>query len=200
MKFELPKLPYDYDSLEPHIDSETMHIHHDKHHKGYVDKLNKALENHSELKDKTAKELIKDPEKLPSDSKTAIMNNGGGHVNHTFFWKILKKDVEFKGDIADKIKEEFGSFDNFKEKFSEKAESLFGSGWTWLVLDKDKLKIINTSGHENPISKGLGPLLVLDVWEHAYYLKYQNKRKEFIDAFFNIINWEEVEKNYGAKS
>ena len=189
---KLSNLEYEYDALEPYIDEKTMRIHHDKHHQGYVDKLNSALEKYPELKEKNAEELIKNLNNVPDDIRTAVINNGGGHINHSFFWAILKKNIEFDGKIAEEIKKEFESFENFKEKFTNSAVNLFGSGWTWLVLDDKKLEIINTQGHDSPLSDGKIPLLVLDIWEHSYYLKYQNKRAEYIEAFFNIINWDKV--------
>ena len=171
----LPILGYEYDSLESFIDKKTMKIHHTKHHQTYVDKLNKALEEYPELQNKPVEELLKNPEKIPEEITNAVINNGGGHANHSFFWKVLKKEVEIKGEISDAINSSFGDFDNFKKKLTEAALGLFGSGWTWLVLDKGKLEIINTANQISLLTEGKIPLLNLDLWEHAYYLKYQNK-------------------------
>lgn len=196
MPHELPELGYEYDSLEPFIDARTMEIHHTKHHQGYVDKLNKALEA-TGLEDKPVKDLLKDINNLPQDKKQAIINNGGGHANHSFFWKILKKDVEPKGEAVEAINKKFGNFDEFKEKFKEASVTLFGSGWCWLVLnEKKELEILQTKNQGSPLSENKIPVLGLDVWEHAYYLKYQNKRPEYVDAFFNVINWEQVNENF----
>ncbi len=196
MKYELMKLTFSYDALEPFIDAKTMEVHYSKHHQGYVNKLNKALEGHEELQKKSPEELVSALNSLPNEIRTAVKNNGGGVANHNFFWTILKKDIEFKGEIAEKIKEKFGSYENFKKKFSDSAGTLFGSGWTWLVLNKGELEIIQTPNQESPLTAGMFPLLVLDVWEHAYYLKYQNKRPEYIEAFFNVINWNKVNEHY----
>ncbi len=196
MKHELPKLEFEYNALEPFIDAKTMEIHHSKHHQGYVNKLNKALENHSELQEKTLKELIVEVNVLPEKIRTAVKNNGGGVINHNFFWTILKKDVEFKGEIAEAITEKFGSFEKFKEEFSSAAATLFGSGWVWLVLNNGELEIMQTKNQDSPLTEGKIPLLVLDVWEHSYYLKYQNKRPDYIKAFFSVINWEKVNENF----
>ena len=191
MEFE--KLDYEYDALEPYIDKETMKIHYEKHHRGYFEKLQKALEKSDE---KDVLKLLKNTNLIPENIKKSIINNGGGHINHTFFWKLLKKNVEPTEEIITKINDEFESLDNFKEEFKKTALQRFGSGWTWLVLDdENKLKIISTKNQDNPISQNLKPILGLDVWEHAYYLKYQNKRADYIDAFFNIINWKQVENN-----
>jgi Fe-Mn family superoxide dismutase len=195
MKHELPDLGYSYDALEPYIDKETMEIHHTKHHQGYVNKLNTALEGHQDLQEKSALELLKDLDSVPSDIRTAVQNNGGGHVNHSFFWPLLKKDVEMPNELKEEIESSFGSVDSFKKEFSEKAAKVFGSGWAWVVKDSTKLKIMTTPNQDCPISNGMMPVLGLDVWEHAYYLKYQNKRADYIDAFFNVINWEKVHEN-----
>ncbi|HLC87347.1 MAG TPA: superoxide dismutase [Candidatus Nanoarchaeia archaeon] len=193
MPYTLPKMPYAYNSLEPEIDEKTMIIHHTKHHQTYIDKLNKALEKYPELQEKPVEELIKNIENISEEIKTAVQNNGGGHLNHTFFWSVLKKGTSPAGkEILAEINKKFRNFENFKQEFSEKAANLFGSGWTWLVLKNNQLEIMNTSGHENPVQKGAVPLLVIDVWEHAYYLKYQNRRVEYIGNFFNIINWNKV--------
>ncbi|RMF54447.1 superoxide dismutase [Candidatus Woesearchaeota archaeon] len=189
---ELPKLGYEYDALEPYIDARTMEIHHSKHHKAYVDKYNAAIKGHSDLEEKDAEEVIANLNDVPEEIRTAVRNNGGGVVNHSFFWKILKKDVEPKGEIIEAIKEEFGSFEKFKDEFSNAAATLFGSGWAWLVLDNGKLKVITTKNQDSPLTIGKIPLIALDVWEHAYYLKYQNRRPEYIEAFFSVINWDVV--------
>ena len=196
MTYELPELPYNYDALEPYIDEETMKIHHDKHHKGYTDKLNAALEWHSDLQEKSAEDLVSDLNSIPEEIRGAVQNNGGGYVNHSFFWPILKKDVEFSGEVANAIKEKFGSFDKFKEQFSNAAATRFGSGWAWLVLSNGELEITSTGNQDSPLSEGMTPILGLDVWEHAYYLKYQNRRPEYIEAFFNVINWEKANEHF----
>lgn len=197
MVFELPKLDYEYNSLEPFIDERTMIIHHTKHHQAYVDKLNKAIEGYPELFDKTVDELLRNLEDIPQDIKQAVINNGGGHSNHSFFWKLLKKNTSPHGEIGEAIDERFGDFDTFKEEFRSAAASLFGSGWAWLVMnEKGELEIIQTKNQDSPLSIGKIPLIGIDVWEHAYYLKYQNRRLEYIDAFFNVINWDFVEEIY----
>ena len=193
---KLPDLEYEYAALEPYIDEKTMRIHHDKHHQGYVDKLNAALEKYPELKEKSVKELIKDLNSVPEDIRTAVRNNGGGHINHSFFWSILKKNIEFDGKIAKEIEKQFGSFEKFKEEFTNKALTLFGSGWTWLVLDGKKLEIINTQGHDSPLMEGKIPLLVLDVWEHSYYILYMWNRAEYIKNWWNVVNWDKVNELY----
>lgn len=198
MAHELPDLPYAYDALEPYIDEETMKIHHDKHHAGYVKKLNAAVEE-TEFAQKDVLELLKEVNGLPDSVREAVRNNGGGHANHTLFWEILKKDVKLDGDLKEAIDETFGSFEAFKETFSQAAATVFGSGWAWLVVTKDKkLEIVKTKNQENPITDGNTPILGVDVWEHAYYLKYQNKRPDYIEAFFYVINWDKVTENYKA--
>jgi len=197
MTFTLPSLPYAYDSLEPYIDEQTMKIHHTKHHQAYIDKLNIALENAPQLQKKSAEDLVKELNKLPDTVKTAVRNHGGGHVNHSFFWKILAKDVEPKAEILEAINENFGSIDKFKEQFKEACLTLFGSGWVWLAVNKTgELEIIKSPNQDNPMSDGKIPVLGVDVWEHAYYLKYQNKRADYIEAFFNVIDWEKVNEFY----
>ncbi len=186
------KLEYDYGALEPYIDEETMKIHHDKHYHAYYDNFMKAITG-TELEEKDVKEILSDLDSIPEEIKTAVVNNGGGYFNHRFFWTILKKDVPFEGEIAEAIKEKF---DNFEEEFSNAATTQFGSGWAWLVLDDGELKIIKTSNQESPISKGMIPLLTIDVWEHAYYLKYQNKRPDYVKNFLNVINWKKVNEYY----
>lgn len=193
MKFELPKLEYEYNSLEPYIDEETMKVHHDKHHQAYTDKFNAALAKHPELDFKTADEIMKNLENLPEDIRTAVRNNGGGFVNHNFFWKILKKDVPIEGKIKEEIEKEFSSFEKFKEDFANASVGLFGSGWVWLVLENGKLKIVPTQNQNLP--EGV-PLLAIDLWEHSYYLKYQNRRAEYVENFFKVINWEKVNENF----
>ncbi len=197
MPFTLPSLPYAYNALEPYIDEQTMRIHHTKHHQAYIDKLNAALENSPQLLKKTAEDLIKNLNKLPDTVKTAVRNHGGGHVNHSFFWKILRKEVEPKGEILEAINDRFGSFDKFKEQFKEACLTLFGSGWVWLVVNKTKeLEIIKSPNQDNPMSDGKQPILGIDLWEHAFYLKYQNKKADYVNAFFNVINWEKVNEFY----
>ncbi|MDX9893009.1 MAG: superoxide dismutase [Patescibacteria group bacterium] len=197
MSLTIPSLPYAYNALEPYIDEETMRIHHDKHHQAYFDKFQAALADHNDLKSKSAEELLADLTSVPEDIKTAIQNNGGGHANHSLFWKILKKDVKPSGEVKTAIEEQWGSLDKFQEEFTQAALTQFGSGWAWLVVDQNKkLAITKTANQNSPLSTGQTPILNLDVWEHAYYLKYQNRRAEYIENFFQIINWEEVNNNY----
>jgi Fe-Mn family superoxide dismutase len=197
MAYTLPKLPFAYDALEPYIDARTMEIHYTKHHQGYVNNVNAALEKYPEWHNKPIEEVMADLKNVPEAVRTAVRNNGGGHVNHTFFWQILKKGVAFKGEVADAIKTKFGSLEEFKEKFSKAAATRFGSGWAWLVVnDGGELEIMSTANQDTPLSEGKTPILGLDVWEHAYYLKYQNRRPEYIEAFFNVINWEKVNQNF----
>ncbi len=199
MIHKLPELGYAYDALEPFIDAKTMEIHITKHHQAYVNKFNTALEGNADLQSKTAEELLKDLNAVPEAIRTAVRNNGGGHVNHSMFWKLLKKDAGQPSEkLAGAINSAFGSFDEFKKKFIDAANTRFGSGWAWLVVNKGKLEITSTANQDNPISEGKTPILCLDVWEHAYYLKYQNKRPDYSEAFFNVINWPEVEKNFKA--
>ena len=192
MTHTVPDLPYAFDALEPHIDQQTMQIHHDKHHAAYVAKLNAALEGHADLTGKSAEELISDLNAIPEAIRGAVRNHGGGHANHSLFWSILKKDVPCEGEIADAINAKWGSLDKFKEEFAGKAAIVFGSGWAWLVVANGELEIMTTPNQDSPLSVGKTPLLGLDVWEHAYYLKYQNKRPGYIDAFWNVVNWEQV--------
>jgi len=199
MAFELPKLSYPYDALEPYIDATTMEIHHTKHHGGYVKKLNAALEKYPEWASKSIEDILKDLDNIPSDIRTAVRNNGGGHYNHSIFWTIMGPNGGGKpsGKLAENTNKTFGSFDKFKEEFSNAAATRFGSGWAWLVLDNSgHLSILSTPNQDNPITYSLKPVLGLDVWEHAYYLKYQNRRPEYIQAWWNIVNWEEVNKRY----
>ena len=200
MAYTLPELPYAYDALAPHIDEETMRIHHDKHHAAYVTKVNAALENHPELAQLSINELMQKLDSVPEDIKTAVQNNGGGHANHSLFWEILSPNGGGKpsGELAAAIDETFGSFDEFKEKFSATGAGRFGSGWAWLVVTDGKLEVIDTLNQDSPLSLGKTPILGLDIWEHAYYLNYQNKRPEYISAFWNVVNWDEVAKRYKA--
>ncbi len=202
MLHQLPELNFSYDALEPFIDAQTMEIHHTKHHAGYVNNLNKALEKHSALQDKSLEELIASINSLPEDIRTAVRNNGGGHWNHAFFWSLLKKNENGQpvGELADAINQTFGSFDQFKEQFIKAGMTRFGSGWAWLVVANNQLVIGSTPNQDNPLMdisdfKGT-PILGVDVWEHAYYLKYQNRRNEYLNNFFNVINWEKVLENF----
>ena len=196
MAYKLPDLPYDNNALEPYIDATTMGIHHGKHHQAYVNNLNAALEGHPDLQEKTALELIMDLDALPEEIRTAVRNNGGGHVNHSLFWTIMdsKGGGEPSGSLAEKINESFGSFEEFKSAFSKAALTRFGSGWAWLCVDgTGKLVVTSTANQDNPISGGeMMPILGLDVWEHAYYLKYQNRRPDYISEWFNVVNWDRV--------
>jgi len=201
MAHELPPLSYPYDALEPHIDARTMEIHHTKHHQTYVNNLNAALEKHPELQKKSVEDLLKDLDAVPEGIRAAVRNNGGGHGNHTMFWHLMspKGGGEPKGELANIINSTFGSVSNFKDEFTKAALGRFGSGWAWLNLDTGgKALISSTPNQDNPISEGLKPILGLDVWEHAYYLKYQNRRADYIAAWWNIVNWEQVAKNYAA--
>lgn len=198
MAFELPALPYAYDALEPVIDADTMRFHHDKHHATYVANLNKALEAHPELFERSVEFLIAHLNHLPEDIKGAVRNNGGGTYNHTLFWEMMAPEGQtaFAGPVADKIKETFGSYEEFKKQFAAAAAGRFGSGWAWLVADGDRLEILSTANQDNPLTEGKRPLLCLDVWEHAYYLKYQNRRVDYINEWFRIINWDFVNEQY----
>ena len=198
MKHSLPALPYAYDALEPFFDAKTMEIHHTKHHQTYVDKLNAALEGHENLQKLGVEDLLKDLNAVPENIRTAVRNHGGGHANHSFWWPILRKEVNYSGDIASAINSKFGGYDEFKEKFSTAAALLFGSGWTWLVWSNGELEIMTTPNQDSPLSQGKTPILGIDVWEHAYYLKYQNRRPDYIAAFFNVINWEQVDEYFKA--
>ena len=198
MKHELPKLKYEYNALEPHIDEMTMNIHHSKHHAAYVNNLNSALEKYPELQEKSIEELLTSLELIPEEIRTIVRNNGGGHFNHSLFWNILgrNKGGEPKGILLDKINEAFESFENFKNEFNKAAATRFGSGWAWLVADKEgKLKVLSTANQDTPLSEGFKPILGLDVWEHAYYLKYQNRRPDYISAWWNVIDWDIVSQN-----
>ena len=200
MPHELPQLPYNYNALEPFIDEKTMRIHHGKHHQGYVNKLNKALEGHPELQGKSVQELLKNLSSLPADVQKGVRNAGGGHANHSLFWPTLKKGGSGMPSqkLLDAMTGAFGSPEKCKEEFETKAKTLFGSGWCWLVVADGKLEIMTTPNQDSPLSVGKTPILGLDVWEHAYYISYQNRRAEYVEAFSNNINWEQVEKNYDA--
>ncbi|MCM3237014.1 superoxide dismutase SodA [Heyndrickxia oleronia] len=200
MAFELPQLPYAYDALEPHIDKETMNIHHTKHHNTYVTNLNAALEGNDELLNKSVEEVIANLDAVPEAKRTAVRNNGGGHANHSLFWKLLSPNGggEPTGELAEAINKKFGSLDKFKEEFAAAAAGRFGSGWAWLVVNNGELEVTSTPNQDNPIMEGKTPILGLDVWEHAYYLNYQNRRPDYIKAFWNVVNWDEVAKLYSA--
>jgi Fe-Mn family superoxide dismutase len=198
--FTLPELGYELNALEPHIDAKTMEIHHDKHHAAYVAKLNEAIEKHPELNDKTIEQLLTDANNLPDDIKTAVINNGGGHHNHSLFWETMKPGgaKEPTGKIAELINSNFGSFDEFKTRFADAGVTRFGSGWAWLVRSGDQCGIYSTANQDSPLMEGKVPILGLDVWEHAYYLKYQNKRPDYIKAWWNVVNWTVVEARLSA--
>lgn len=199
MAFEVPPLPYAYDALEPHIDAQTMTLHHDKHHQAYVDKLNGAVEG-TEWAAKSIEEIIANLGSLPADKQAAVRNNGGGHLNHTMFWESMSPDGGGapSGDLAKAIDDAFGSFDAFKEQFEAAGVGQFGSGWAWLVVDGGKLAVTSTPNQDNPITDGKTPLLGNDVWEHAYYLKYQNRRPEYLKAWWNTVDWGKVAERYAA--
>ncbi|CAN5633474.1 superoxide dismutase [soil metagenome] len=200
MPHSLPPLPYDFAALEPHIDAKTMEIHHGKHHQAYVTKLNEALEKAPDLANKPLDELMRSMDKAPDAVKAAIRNNGGGHWNHSFFWQLMGANAggEPSGKLADAIKSSFGDFAKFKEQFAAAGVGRFGSGWAWLIRDGDKLAITSTPNQDNPLMEGKHAILGLDVWEHAYYLKYQNKRPDYITAWWNVVNWDAVAKNFGS--
>ena len=203
MKYTLPKLGFETATLEPWMDAKTVEVHYGKHHQTYCDKFNEAVEKHSELAEKSAEEIIANLNAVPEDIRTAVRNFGGGFVNHNFFWSILAPmGQQCSGKILEGINKEFGSFDKFKEAFSAQALKVFGSGWTWLVLNpkSKKLEIVNTSNQDSPLSQGMIPILTIDLWEHAYYLKYMNKRADFVAGFWNIINWKKVEEIYASVS
>ncbi|MBX5470792.1 MAG: superoxide dismutase [Thermoleophilaceae bacterium] len=199
MAYEVPDLPYDYAALEPHIDAQTMQIHHDKHHQAYVDKANAALEG-TEWADRPVDDVLRNLDKLPDDKRTAVRNNAGGHSNHSFFWQIMSPDGGGRpeGELAQAIESTFGSFDAFKQQFTDAGVNRFGSGWAWLVWDGSGLAVTSTANQDSPISDGQVPLLGVDVWEHAYYLKYQNRRPEYLEAFWNVVNWPEVARRLEA--
>jgi len=200
--FTLPDLPYDYKALEPYIDTETMHFHHDKHHAAYVASLNDALANYDEFLSLKIEEILKDLSKVPEDIRSKVRNTGGGHANHSFFWTIMGPSSagnlggQPQGKILEAIKRTFSDFPSFQEKFFQTAMGRFGSGWVWLVVNKGGLEISDTPNQDTPLSEGKIPLLAIDVWEHAYYLHYQNRRADYIKAWWNVVNWDEVQKNY----
>ncbi|MGY3765860.1 superoxide dismutase [Vagococcus vulneris] len=200
MTYKLPELPYAYDALEPYIDELTMKLHHDKHHNTYVTNLNAAIEKHPELGEKSIDELVADLNNVPEDIRTAVRNNGGGHANHSFFWEVMAPNAggEPTGAIKGAIESAFGNYDTFKKEFKAAALSRFGSGWAWLVDNNGQLEIVSTANQDSPLTDGKTPLIGIDVWEHAYYKKYSNVRPDYVDAFFNVINWEQVNKNYAA--
>jgi Fe-Mn family superoxide dismutase len=203
MAYELPPLPYAYDSLEPFIDGQTMTLHHDKHHATYIANLNAAIEKHPELGSKSAEDLIRDLNAVPEDIRTAVRNNGGGHANHSMFWTIMgpEKGGEPKGGLGDEIRKTFGDYEAFKKAFVDAGLKQFGSGWAWLVRAKDgKLSVISTANQDNPLSNGLTPIMGNDVWEHAYYLKYQNRRADYLNAWWNVVNWEAISRRFEAAS
>ena len=199
MAHELPALPYAYDALEPHIDATTMEIHHGKHHAAYVNNLNKALEGHPDLQQRTLTELLTDLSGVPEAIRGAVRNNGGGHFNHSLFWKVMQKGGggEPSGELADAIRASFGSFDELKSQMSQAAVTRFGSGWSWLYVRDGKLGVVSAPNQDSPVMDGGKPILGLDVWEHAYYLKYQNRRPDYVQAWRNVINWRAVAESYG---
>ena len=199
-KYTLPDLPYDYKALEPHIDAKTMEIHHTKHHQTYIDKLNAALEGHDDLYTENVDDLLRNFSNVPSDIQGAVKNHGGGHSNHSLFWTVMGPDGggDPSGDLAAAIDESFGSFKQFQEKFTDAAVAQFGSGWAWLVVDGGKLAVTNLPNQDSPLIDGKTPILGLDVWEHAYYLNYQNKRPDYIQAWWNTVNWDAVAERYGS--
>ena len=199
MAYSVPDLPYDYDALEPHIDEATMKVHHDKHHQAYVDKSNAALEG-TEWADKDVEEVLKNLSSLPDDKQKPVRNNGGGHYNHSLFWQMMSPDGggEPDGDLAAAIEEKFGGFEDFKSEFKDAGVNQFGSGWSWLVHDGSGLAVVSTANQDSPVSDGPTPLLGCDVWEHAYYLKYQNKRPDYIDAWWNVVNWDFVSERFST--
>lgn len=197
-KHELPALPYAYNALEPHIDALTMEIHHSRHHATYVNNLNAALEGHPELQEKSVEDLLRNLNEVPESIRTAVRNNGGGHANHTLFWEIMSPNGggQPTGELANAINETFGSFEKFQEEFTKAALGRFGSGWAWLVVDGGKLAVMSTANQDNPLMEGKTPILGLDVWEHAYYLKYQNRRPDYVKAWWNVVNWDAVNQRY----
>ena len=199
MAHSLPPLPYDYAALEPYIDAQTMTLHHDKHHAAYVNNLNAAVEKHPQLANKSVEDLLRDINSVPDDVRTAVRNNGGGHMNHTMFWQIMKPKGGGPptGRIADEIKKSFGSFEEFQKQFNDAGTKRFGSGWVWLIRSKaGKLEITSTANQDNPIMDGHHAIMGNDVWEHAYYLKYQNRRPEYLTAWWNVVNWDEINKRF----
>jgi Fe-Mn family superoxide dismutase len=201
MAYQVPDLPYDYGALEPHVDEATMRVHHDKHHQAYVDKANAALEG-TDWADKPVEEVLQNLSSLPGDKQKAVRNNGGGHCNHTLFWQIMSPDGggEPEGDLASAIDDAFGSFESFKEELKNAGVNQFGSGWAWLIVGDSGLEVTSTPNQDTPVSEGKTPILGVDVWEHAYYLKYQNKRPDYIDAWWNVVNWDDVARRYADAS
>jgi superoxide dismutase, Fe-Mn family len=201
MAYEVPDLPYDYGALEPHVDEATMRVHHDKHHQAYVDKANAALEG-TDWADKPVEEVLQNLSSLPGDKQKAVRNNGGGHCNHPLFWQIMSPDGggEPEGDLASAIDDAFGSFESFKEELKNAGVNQFGSGWAWLIVGDSGLEVTSTPNQDTPVSEGKTPILGVDVWEHAYYLKYQNKRPDYIDAWWNVVNWDDVARRYADAS
>jgi Fe-Mn family superoxide dismutase len=199
MAYELPKLPYAYDALEPHVDARTMEIHHTKHHQAYINNVNNAIAG-SDLEKKSVEDLVASLSAVPENIRTAVRNNGGGHANHSLFWTVMANGAGGKpsGDLAKAVDAAFGKFESFQEQFTKAATTRFGSGWAWLSVDGGKLVVESTANQDSPLSEGRTPILGLDVWEHAYYLKYQNKRPDYIAAFYNVINWDEVARRYAA--
>lgn len=200
MTYELPKLAYEFSALEPHVDALTMEIHHDKHHNAYVTNLNAAVEKHPALFEKSVEELVADLASVPEDIRGAVRNNGGGHANHSLFWTVISPNGgdQPTGELAAAIDKKFGGFDAFKQAFSQAAATRFGSGWAWLVVSNGELEVVSTSNQDNPLTDGKTPILGLDVWEHAYYLNYQNRRPDYIAAFWNVVDWNEVARRYEA--
>ncbi|MGM0874275.1 MAG: superoxide dismutase SodA [Bacillota bacterium] len=200
MAYELPQLPYAYDALEPHIDKETMNIHHTKHHNTYITNVNAALEGNADLAGKSVEELVSNLDAVPEAARTAVRNNGGGHANHSLFWTILSPNGggEPTGDLGEAINAKFGSYDSFKEEFAKAATTRFGSGWAWLVVNNGELEVTSTPNQDSPLMEGKTPILGLDVWEHAYYLNYQNRRPDYIASFWNVVNWDEVTKRFNS--
>ena len=200
--FTLPELPYDYSALEPYIDGQTMRSHHDKHHAAYVKNVNDALAGHDDLLSMEINDLIQNLDQVPDDIRTKVRNNGGGHANHTFFWEIMASASGQKpeGMLLNAINSTFSSLDSFKEKFTNVAMGRFGSGWAWLVMENSKLLVMDTPNQDSPLMDGKTPILGIDVWEHAYYLKYQNRRPEYIESWWKVVNWKEVEKRFSAAS
>ena len=200
MAYSLPELPYAYDALEPHIDARTMEIHHSKHHQAYINNVNKALEAHAGLAAKTVEDLVSDLGSVPEDIRTAVRNNGGGHANHSLFWTVMSASGggQPSGELASAIASACGSFDDFKGKFATAAATRFGSGWAWLSVDGGNLVVESTPNQDTPLSEGRTPILGLDVWEHAYYLNYQNRRPDYVAAFWNVVNWDEVARRFAA--
>lgn len=200
MAYELPQLPYAYDALEPHIDKETMNIHHTKHHNTYISNVNAALEGNADLAGKSVEELVSNLDAVPESIRTAVRNNGGGHANHSLFWSILSPNGGGNptGELGEAINAKFGSYDSFKEEFAKAATTRFGSGWAWLVVNNGELEVTSTPNQDSPLMEGKTPILGLDVWEHAYYLNYQNRRPDYIASFWNVVNWDEVSKRFSA--